>query len=100
MELMSQEPIANLIDLGQYTRNDVELIAREFMRCAYLETLETFAKEYASLGEEDETRKNVLSTLEAFEHTIAVLDGSEEFLEAVHAEPDAAAENDSEFERF
>ena len=99
---MSQEPIANLIDLVQYTRNDVELIAREFMRCAYLETLETFAKEYASLDEEDETRKNVLSTLEAFEHTIAVLDGSEEFLELVHADDseDAAAENDSEFERF
>jgi hypothetical protein len=101
MELMSQE-LTNLIDLGQYPRNDVELIAREFMRCAYLETLETFAKEYASLGEEDETRQNVLKTLESFEHTIAVLDGSEEFLELVHADDseDAAAENDSEFERF
>ena len=90
----------NLIDLGQYPRNDVERIAREYIRCVYLETLQTFAKEHASLGEEDETRKNVLSTLEAFEHTIAILDGNEEFLEAVHAEPDAAAENDSEFERF
>jgi len=101
MELMSQE-LTNLIDLGQYPRNDVELIAREFMRCAYLETLETFAKEYASLGEEDETRQNVLKTLESFEHTIAVLDGSEEFLELVHTDDseDAAAENDSEFERF
>jgi hypothetical protein len=101
MELMSQE-LTNLIDLGQYPRNDVELIAREFMRCAYLETLETFAKEYASLGEEDETRQNVLKTLESFEHTIAVLDGSEEFLEIVHADDseDSAAENDSEFERF
>jgi hypothetical protein len=101
MELMSQE-LTNLIDLGQYPRNDVELIAREFMRCAYLETLETFAKEYASLGEEDETRQNVLKTLESFEHTIAVLDGSEEFLELVHADDseDSAAENDSEFERF
>lgn len=98
---MSQE-LTNLIDLGQYPRNDVELIAREFMRCAYLETLETFAKEYASLGEEDETRQNVLKTLESFEHTIAVLDGSEEFLEIVHADDseDSAAENDSEFERF
>ena len=90
----------NLIDLGQYPRNDVERIAREYIRCVYLETLQTFAKEYASLGEEDETRKNVLSTLEAFEHTIAILDGNEEFLEAVHAEPDAAADEDSEFERF
>ena len=90
----------NLIDLGQYPRNDVERIAREYIRCVYLDTLQTFAKEYASLSEEDETRKNVLSTLEAFEHTIAVLDGNEEFLEAVHAEPDAAADEDSEFERF
>jgi|TARA_R110000744_G_scaffold147260_2_gene260213 hypothetical protein len=90
----------NLIDLGQYPRNDVERIAREYIRCVYLETLQTFAKEHASLGEEDETRKNVLSTLEAFEHTIAILDGNEEFLEAVHAEPDAAADEDSEFERF
>ena len=60
---MSQEPIANLIDLGQYTRNDVELIAREFMRCAYLETLETFAKEYASLGERTRHVKTFLKHL-------------------------------------
>jgi len=98
---MAEMP-TNLIDLGQYTRNDVELIAREFLRCVYLDTLETFAKEYASLDESDETRANVLATLEAFEHTIAVLDGNEDFLEAVHAEGDEeeAAAEDAEFERF
>lgn len=97
---MSQTP-ENLIDLGQYPRNDVELITREYMRHAYLETLETYAKEYASLDEEDQTRKNVLATLEAFEHTIAVLDGSEDFLEAVHADDgDEESDNDEEFERF
>ena len=97
---MSETP-TNLIDLGQYPRNDVELIAREFLRCAYLETLETYVNEFASLDEEDEKRTNVLSTLEAFEHTIAVLDGSEEFLEAIHAEDeeDESSEGD-EFERF
>jgi len=41
-------------------------------------------------------------TLEAFEHTIAVLDGSEEFLEAVHSEAseEEATAEDAEFERF
>ena len=92
----------NLIDLGQYTRNDVELIAREYMRCAYLDTLDTFVKEFSEKSEEDPDRVAVIKTLEAFEHTIAVLDQSEEFLEAVHE--DAAAEGeeveDAEFERF
>jgi hypothetical protein len=99
MELMASTP-ENLIDLGQYPRNDVELITREYMRCAYLDTLDTFVKEYVNLDEEDETRKNVLATLEAFEHTIAVLDGSEEFLEAVHASDEEESNEDSEFERF
>jgi len=89
----------NLIDLGQYPRNDVELIAREYMRIAYLDTLDVFVKEYADLSEDDETRKNVITTLEAFEHTIAVLDQSEEFLEAVHADSGEESQ-DEEFERF
>ena len=89
----------NLIDLGQYPRNDVELIAREYMRIAYLDTLDVFVKEYADLSEDDETRKNVITTLEAFEHTIAVLDQSEEFLEAVHADGEEESQ-DEEFERF
>ena len=92
----------NLIDLGQYARNDVELIAREYMRCAYLDTLETFVKEFAEKSEEDADRAAVIRTLEAFEHTIAILDQSEEFLEAVHAEATAEEEEDedAEFERF
>jgi len=91
----------NLIDLGQYPRNDVDLIAREYLRCAYLDTLETYVKEFVSLDEEDDSRKNVLATLEAFEHTIAVLDGNEEFLEAVHADSgEEEAAEDEEFERF
>lgn len=89
----------NLIDLGQYPRNDVELITREFMRCVYLETLDSYIKDYVSLDEEDQNRKNVLATLEAFEHTIAVLDGNEEFLEAVHADSEEESK-DEEFERF
>ena len=91
----------NLIDLGAFPRNDVELITRENLRCIYLDVLGTFAKEYASLSEEDETRINIISTLEAFEHTIAVLDGNEEFLEAVHGNVEGDEESeDKEFERF
>ncbi len=90
----------NLIDLGQYPRNDVELITREYMRIAYLDTLDTFVKEFAELPEEDEKRKNVMLTLEAFEHTIAVLDQSEEFLEAVHAEVGEDGAESDEYERF
>ena len=90
----------NLIDLGQYPRNDVELITREYMRIAYLDTLDTFVKEFAELPEEDEKRVNVIATLEAFEHTIAVLDQSEEFLEAVHADTVEEGEENDEFERF
>jgi len=42
----------------------------------------------------------VIATLEAFEHTIAVLDQSEEFLEAVHADTGEEGGEDDEFERF
>jgi len=91
----------NLIDLGKYPRNDIELITREYMRCAYLETLNTFIKDYSSLDDTDQGRQNILTTLESFEHTIAILDGSEEFLEAVHSGADAEEESeDKEFERF
>ena len=89
----------NLIDLGQYPRNDVELITREYMRIAYLDTLDTFVKEFAELPEDNEDRKNVIVTLEAFEHTIAVLDQGESFLEAVHA-PEEDSDSEEEFERF
>lgn len=90
----------NLIDLGQYPRNDVELITREYMRCAYLDTLDSYVKDYHERDEEDQERKNLLATLDAFEHTIAVLDGSEEFLEAVHAPSDEESSEEEEFERF
>tara|TARA_B100000497_G_scaffold77063_1_gene86171 strand:- start:117 stop:428 length:312 start_codon:yes stop_codon:yes gene_type:complete len=103
MELMSE--VTNLIDLGQYPRNDVELIAREYMRCAYLDTLDTYAKEYMELDEENADRIAVLATLDAFEHTIAVLDGNEDFLQLIHSPSEEEKANmetaeDAEFERF
>lgn len=91
----------NLIDLGQYPQNDVELITREYMRIAYIDLLQEFGKTYAERDESDTERANVLKTLEAFEHTIAVLDQSEDFLEFVHqgGEEEESSE-DEEFERF
>ena len=94
----------NLIDLGQYPQNDVELIAREYMRVAYIELLQEFGKTYAERDESDTERENIVKTLEAFEHTIAILDQSEEFLEFVHSGADddsiETANYDDEYERF
>ena len=94
----------NLIDLGQYPQNDVELIAREYMRVAYIELLQEFGKTYAERDESDTERENIVKTLEAFEHTIAILDQSEDFLEFVHSGSDddaiETANYDEEFERF
>lgn len=92
----------NLIDLGQYPQNDVELITREYMRIAYIDLLQEFGKTFAERDESDTERQNVLKTLESFEHTIAVLDQSEDFLEFVHqdnGEEEGSAE-DEEFDRF
>jgi hypothetical protein len=101
MELMSNTP-ENLIDLGQYPQNDVLLIVREYMRCSYIDLLTEFGKTYAERDESDTERGNVLKTLEAFEHTIAVLDQSEDFLEFVHQSDEGEEESteDDEFERF
>lgn len=96
----------NLIDLGQYPPNDVGLIAREFLRHVYLDTFDTFLREYAGLDLENKERENIISTLQAFEHTIVILDGNEDFLSTVHeiakSEIESGEEEntDDEFERF
>lgn len=91
----------NLIDLGQYPQNDVELITREYMRIAYIDLLQEFGKTFAERDESDTERQNVLKTLESFEHTIAVLDQSEDFLEFVHQDNgEEESAEDEEFERF
>tara|TARA_B110000879_G_C11025244_1_gene452579 strand:+ start:155 stop:439 length:285 start_codon:yes stop_codon:yes gene_type:complete len=94
---MSELP-KNLIDLGQYPKNDVELIAREFLRCVYLDTLDTYIKDFDKLDEDDEGRRNIIRIMQSFEHTIAVLDQSEDFLLAIHADPEE--ESKDEFDRF
>jgi len=92
----------NLIDLGQYPQNDVELITREYLRIAYIDLLQEFGKTYAERDESDEERSNVVRTLESFEQIIAVMDGNEEFLEFVHqgTEGEEESAEDEEFERF
>jgi len=91
----------NLIDLGAFPRNDVDLITRENLRCIYLEIFDNFIKNYAELDVENVERENVVKTLASFEHTIAILDGNEEFLEAIHGNLEGDEESeDKEFERF
>ena len=92
----------NLIDLGQYPQNDVELITREYLRCAYIDLLQEFGKTFAERDESDEERKGIIRTLESFEQLIAVMDGNEDFLEYVHqdAESEEESTEDDEFERF
>lgn len=91
----------NLIDLGQYPQNDVELITREYLRIAYIDLLQEFAKTYAERDESDEERQGIVRTLESFEQLIAVMDGNEDFLEFVHqGGDDEESTEDDEFERF
>lgn len=97
---MTETP-KNLIDLGKYPPNDVQLITREYLRCAYLDTIEAFVKDYAELDEDNQSRINVIETLHAFERLIVVFDGNEEFIQAVHSTADGEDEKqDEEFERF
>lgn len=94
----------NLIDLGAFPRNDVELITRENMRCIYLNILDDFIENYAALDGTSVERENVVNTLSAFEHVLVVLDGNEDFLRAIHPQPEGGEESvedeDVEFERF
>lgn len=91
----------NLIDLGQYPQNDVELITREYLRISYIDLLQEFAKTYAERDESDEERQGIIRTLESFEQLIAVMDGNEDFLEFVHQPgDDEESTEDDEFERF
>ena len=98
--MAEQQPIENLIDLGQYPRNDVELISREFIRIVYLETLDAFVQEQQKESPDKTVVSNMEDALKGLETTIIILDGGPEFLEYVHADADTSADNDDEFERF
>lgn len=97
---MAEQQMENLIDLGKYPRNDVELIAREFLRIVYLETLDAFVQEQQRETPDKVVIGNMEDALKGLETTIIILDGGPEFLEYVHADADTSANDDDEFERF
>jgi ribosome-binding ATPase YchF (GTP1/OBG family) len=103
MELMAE--LTNLIDLGRYPKNEVELIAREFLRIVYIESLQDYAEEVQkrSKDESDDGKmvKNMETALSHIENVIVMLDGNEDFLKFIHAEgSDADAEEEGEYDRF
>lgn len=97
---MAEQVMDNLIDLGSYPRNDVELIAREFLRVVYLETLDQYVKEQNTETPDTTVTSNMEDALKGLETTIIILDGGPEFLEYVHADADTSANDDDEFDRF
>jgi len=93
------EQMENLIDLGKYPQNDVELISREFNRVLYLQTLEDYAKEMQKESPDKNLQSNMEEVLKALEVVIVLLDGNEDFLEFIHKDSTDQV-NDDEFDRF
>tara|TARA_B100001093_G_scaffold228048_1_gene218655 strand:- start:1557 stop:1850 length:294 start_codon:yes stop_codon:yes gene_type:complete len=95
----------NLIDLGNYPRNDVDLIAREFVRQVYLEVMGDYAKE--SEKTEEDRDQSVLDRIEellkSIERVIILLDGDDKFLFHIHnpeENGESTSEEDAEYDRF
>lgn len=95
-----QQQLENLIDLSQYKQEDVELIAREFIRIIYLETLDQYVTEQQKEDLDKTVSGNMEDALKGLETTIILLDRGTEFLDFVHADADVSANDDEEFERF
>ena len=70
----------NLIDLGNYPRNDVDLIAREFIRQVYLEVMGDYATEADKKDDDrDETvLQRIEELLKSLERVIILLDGNDD----------------------
>jgi acetyl-CoA carboxylase beta subunit len=95
------DTMENLIDLGKFAQNDVELISREFLRVVYLETLDEYVKEHQKSDADKTVLSNIEGALQGLETTIILLDGGTEFLDYVHQGEGAEdASNDEEFDRF
>lgn len=90
----------NLIDLGQFAKNEVELITREFMRIVYIESLQDYAEEAQKETKDDDLLKNMESALQSIESVIVMLDGDEEFLKFIHSEDGEESGEDAEYDRF
>jgi hypothetical protein len=95
------DQLQNLIDLGQYPKNDVELIAREFLRVVYIESIQDYSEEAQKEDKDNELITNMERALQAIETVIVMLDGNEEFLQYIHegAEGGEGGEDD-EYDRF
>ena len=95
----------NLIDLGNYPRNDVDLIAREHIRQVYLEVMGDYAKEAERVKDSDDKKilDNIEILLKSLERVIILLDGNDAFLNHIHSPEDATestSEEDAEYDRF
>jgi len=94
------EQLQNLIDLGQYPKNDVELIAREFLRVVYIESIQDYAEESQKTEKNNELITNMERALQAIETVIVMLDGDEEFLKFIHEDSGEESAEDEEYDRF
>ena len=95
----------NLIDLGNFPRNEVDLISREYIRQVYLEVMGDYAKEAEKVKDGDDKKilNNIEELLKSIERVIILLDGNDEFLNHIHASTDdetESEEEDSEYDRF
>lgn len=92
----------NLIDLGNYPRNDVDLISREFIRMVYLDVLKDYAEESEKEDKEENVIKNIEELIRSLEMVIIMLDNSDDFLKFIHSggEVETSSEEDEEYDRF
>ena len=94
------DQLQNLIDLGQYPKNDVELIAREFMRIVYIESLQDYAEESQKEDKDSAMVENMERALQSLETVIVMLDGNEDFLKFIHSDAEGEGSEDDEYDRF
>jgi hypothetical protein len=91
----------NLIDLGNYPRNDVELISREFMRVVYLDVCKDYATEVEKEDKDEAVIKNIEDLIRSIEMVIIMLDGNDDFLKFITSgEEESESEEDEEYDRF
>jgi len=91
----------NLIDLGQYPRNDVELISREFMRVVYLDVCKDYAEEVEKEDKDEGVIKNIEDLIRSIEMVIIMLDGNDDFLKFITSgDEEEVSEEDAEYDRF
>ena len=95
----------NLIDLGNFPRNEVDLISREYIRQVYLEVMGDYAKEAEKVKDGDDKKilNNIEELLKSIERVIILLDGNDAFLNHIHSpqdETESASEEDAEYDRF